>query len=204
MIDKVAAPERPWPADKTERWPIGRLVPYARNARTHTDDQIDQIAASIVEWGWTTPILVAEDGLIIAGHGRVLAAQKLGITEVPVMVAAGWSEAQKQAYTIADNQLTLNSDWDRDLLRIEIGDLVSAEFNLDLVGLDGDELSGIVGDGDEKEIKVQQVKTGLVTDRFWISIRGPLAEQASALHKLRGLMAELKDVEVELGTTAVD
>jgi hypothetical protein len=97
--------QRPWPADKVERWAIERLIPYARNARTHTDAQVAAIAASIKEWGWTTPALVGEDGGLIAGHARVLAARQLGIAEIPVMVAAGWSEAQKRAYVLADNQL---------------------------------------------------------------------------------------------------
>ena len=89
--------QRPWPADKVERWG-NRLIPYAKNARTHTDAQVAAIAASIKEWGWTTPALVGEDGGLIAGHARVLAARQLGIAEIPVMVAAGWSEAQKRAY----------------------------------------------------------------------------------------------------------
>src|SRR5829696_9263294 len=80
-----------WPADRVERWPIGRLVPYARNARTHSDAQVGQIAASIREWGWTNPVLVDEEGTIIAGHGRVMAAHRLGLAEVPAMVARGWS-----------------------------------------------------------------------------------------------------------------
>ena len=101
-----------WPADRVERWPIERLVPYAKNARTHSAEQIDQIAASIREWGWTNPVLVGEDGTIIAGHGRVLGARKLRIREVPVMVATGWTEAQKKAYAIADNKLALNAGWD--------------------------------------------------------------------------------------------
>src|SRR6187402_172575 len=89
-----------WPADAVERRPVAALVPYARNARTHSDEQVAQIAASIREWGWTSPVLVDESGGIIAGHGRVLAAQRLGLPEVPVMVAADWSEAQKRAYVI--------------------------------------------------------------------------------------------------------
>ena len=105
-------PVTAWPADKVERWPIAKLIPYARNARTHSPEQVDQIAASIREWGWTNPVLVAEDGTIIAGHGRVLGAKKLGLTEVPVMVAAGWSEAQIRAYALADNKLALNAGWD--------------------------------------------------------------------------------------------
>src|SRR5882724_10382441 len=128
-----------WPADRVERWPIKRLVPYARNARTHSDAQIGQIAASIREWGWTNPVLVAEDGTIIAGHGRVLAAQKLGITKVPVMVATGWTEAQRRAYTIADNKLTLNGGWDQELLGLEIGELELLGFDLDLIGFSEDE-----------------------------------------------------------------
>ena len=84
--------QRPWPADKVERWSIDRLIPYAKNARTHSDAQIAAIAASIKEWGWTTPALVGEDGGLIAGHARILAARQLGIAEIPVMVAAGWRE----------------------------------------------------------------------------------------------------------------
>src|SRR5215831_12341657 len=86
--------DRLWPADNVERWPIERLIPYARNARQHSDAQIAQIAASIREWGWTIPILADEEGGIIAGHGRVLAARKLSLADVPVMVARGWTEGQ--------------------------------------------------------------------------------------------------------------
>jgi DNA modification methylase len=126
--------ERPWPADKIERWPIERLIPYAKNARTHSPTQVDQIAASIREWGWTVPVLVDDDATIIAGHGRVLAARKLRIPEVPVMVATGWSEAQKTAYRIADNKLTLNGGWDEELLGLEFGDLQLLGFDLELTG----------------------------------------------------------------------
>jgi ParB-like chromosome segregation protein Spo0J len=101
---EAAGNQKPWPADKVERWSIDRLIPYAKNARTHTDAQVAAIAASIKEWGWTSPALVGEDGGLIAGHARVLAARQLGIVEIPVMVAAGWTEAQKRAYVLADNQ----------------------------------------------------------------------------------------------------
>ena len=95
------------------RWGIDRLIPYAKNARTHTDAQVAAIAASIKEWGWTTPALVGEDGGLIAGHARILAARQLGIAKIPVMVAAGWTEAQKRAYVLADNQLAITgSGWD--------------------------------------------------------------------------------------------
>jgi ParB-like chromosome segregation protein Spo0J len=101
-----------WPADKVERRPVAGLIPYARNARTHSEEQVAQIAASIREWGWTMPVLVDERDEIIAGHGRVLAAQRLGLATIPVMVARGWTDAQKRAYVIADNKLTLNAGWD--------------------------------------------------------------------------------------------
>ena len=131
-----------WPADKVERRAVAALIPYARNARTHSPEQVDQIAASIREWGWTVPVLVDEQGGIIAGHGRVLAAHKLAIAEVPVMVAAGWSEAQKRAYVLADNKLALNAGWDDDLLKIELGDLQAFDFDLGLIGFSADEIAG--------------------------------------------------------------
>lgn len=138
-----------WPADKVERRAVAELIPYARNARTHSDAQVAQIAASVVEWGWTTPVLVDEAGGIIAGHGRVLAARKLGLADVPVMVAAGWSEAQKKAYVLADNQLALNAGWDIDLLKIEVGDLSAAGFNLDLIGFDDKLLADLLAEPTE-------------------------------------------------------
>lgn len=135
-----------WPADKVERRAVAALIPYARNARTHSDAQVAQIAASIVEWGWTTPVLIDEAGGIIAGHGRVLAARKLALPDVPVMVAAGWSDAQKKAYVLADNQLALNAGWDMDLLKVEVGDLSVTGFDLDLIGFDDKLLADLLAD----------------------------------------------------------
>jgi DNA modification methylase len=140
---------KPWPASEIERRTTSKLVPYARNARKHSADQVKQIAASIREWGWTTPILVDEDDNIIAGHGRLLAAQQLGIDEVPAMVARGWTQAQKRAYIIADNQLTLNGSWDSELLSVEIGELADLDFDLDLLGFDSDTLDGMLGKEDD-------------------------------------------------------
>jgi len=137
---------KPWPADHVERRPVAELVPDARNARTHSEAQIAQIAASIREWGWTIPVLVDEEGGIIAGHGRVLAAYKLDLKDVPTMTARGWSEAQKRAYIIADNKLAENADWDRDLLRVELGALGEAGFNLDLIGFSEVEMTGLLLD----------------------------------------------------------
>jgi DNA modification methylase len=132
-----------WPADKVERWPIGKLIPHARNARTHSAEQVDQIAASIREWGWTNPVLVTEEGTIIAGHGRVLGAKKLGLIEAPVMVAAGWSKAQIQAYALADNKLALNAGWDDALLKLELDELSELGFDLDLTGFSADEIAAL-------------------------------------------------------------
>ena len=131
---------QPWPADAVERRDVDLLVPYARNARTHSPGQISQIAASIREWGWTVPVLIGEDGGIIAGHGRVLAARQLGIETVPVMVARGWSDVQKKAYVIADNRLALSAGWDEDLLKVEFADLRLDGFDLGLTGFGADEL----------------------------------------------------------------
>ena len=132
------------PADKVERWSITRLTPYARNSRTHSDEQISQLAASIKEWGWTTPVLVDEDGSIIAGHGRTLAAQRLQMTEVPVMVANGWSEAKKRAYILADNKLALNAGWDNEMLALELGEIGELGFDLDLTGFTADEIAALM------------------------------------------------------------
>jgi DNA modification methylase len=132
------------PADKVERWKIERLVPYARNARTHSDEQVAQIAASIREWGWTTPVLVDEDGGIIAGHGRTLAAQRLQMAEVPVMVARGWSDAKKRAYILADNKLALNAGWENELLNLELSELKELDFDLELIGFSADEISALM------------------------------------------------------------
>jgi len=131
------------PAEKIEKWAIEKLIPYARNARTHSDEQVGQIAASIKEWGWTTPVLVDEDGGIIAGHGRTMAAKRLGMREVPVMVARGWSDAKKRAYVLADNKLALNAGWDDSMLALELKELGEAGFDLDLTGFSLDEINAL-------------------------------------------------------------
>jgi len=135
--------DRKWPADSVERWDIDKLINYARNSRKHSDAQVDMIAASMKEWGWTSPCLVDESGLIICGHGRVMAAKKLGFAQVPVMVAVGWSEAQKRAYVIADNQLSAASSWDDEMLKVELSDLKLEGFDLDLLGF-GDQLTDLL------------------------------------------------------------
>lgn len=129
----------------TVEWrPIASLAPYARNPRTHSEAQIDQIAASIREFGWTNPILVDERGHIIAGHGRLLAARRLGMAEVPVIVLAGLTPAQRRALVIADNQIALNAGWDLALLQSELLALDHLNFDLRLTGFEPDEIAEIM------------------------------------------------------------
>ena len=135
-----------WPADKVERRKIADLIPYVRNSRTHSETQVAQIAASIREWGWTMPILCDEEGNVIAGHGRIMAAQKLGIEEAPCMTATGWSEAKRRAYVIADNKLAMNAEWDNDMLALEFADLKDEGFELELTGFDMDEIGALFPD----------------------------------------------------------
>ena len=149
-------------ADRIELWPIDRLRPYERNPRTHSEAQVDQIAASMVEFGWTNPILIDENAGILAGHGRLLAARKLGLAEVPVIRFEHLSEAQKRAYLIADNQLALQAGWDDALLAEELAWLRDERFDLDLVGFDATELERLlaIADGetasDEAEDEVPE------------------------------------------------
>lgn len=130
--------------DRKLEWrEIATLIPYARNSRTHSDEQVAQIAASIKEFGWTNPILVDGDNGIIAGHGRIAAARKLGHTQVPVIELADLTETQKKAYIIADNKLALNAGWDNEMLSLELTDLLSEGFALDVLGFDQAELDEI-------------------------------------------------------------
>src|SRR6266542_5758672 len=127
-------------ARRIEIWLLDRLVPYARNARTHSDAQVAQIAASIAEFGFNAPILVDSNAGIIAGHGRLLAARRLGLAEVPVVVLDHLSETQRRAYIIADNKLALNAGWDEKVLAQELRELEGEGLDLALVGFSDDEL----------------------------------------------------------------
>ena len=122
---------------------VDSLIPYARNARTHSDAQVAQIAASIREFGWTNPILVDGESGIIAGHGRLLAARKLSLSEVPCIELSGLSETQKRAYILADNKLALNAGWDDEMLRLELGELAAMDFDTLLTGFSDEELLGL-------------------------------------------------------------
>ena len=139
-------------ADRIELWPIDRLRPYERNPRTHSDAQVDQIAASMVEFGWTNPILIDEGAGILAGHGRLLAARKLGLAEVPVIRFEHLSEAQKRAYILADNQLALQAGWDEALLAEELAWLRDERFDLDLIGFDATEVERLLALADAEAV----------------------------------------------------
>ena len=132
---------------------VSDLIPYARNSRTHSDVQVNKIASSIKEFGFLNPVLIDEDNGIIAGHGRVMAAQKLGLKEVPVLQIGHLSDTQKRAYIIADNRLALDAGWDEEMLRVEFAELAEDGFNLELTGFDVGELGHIMFDdvGDTNE-----------------------------------------------------
>ena len=127
-----------WAAWNITRYKVDDLIPYERNPRIHPQSQIDQLAQSIREWGWTMPILIDESANVIAGHGRLFAAQELDIDEVPCITASGWSDQQKKAYVIADNKLTENASWDDGLYFSELRSLQENGFDLSKVGMDSD------------------------------------------------------------------
>jgi ParB-like chromosome segregation protein Spo0J len=131
-----------------ENWPLARLKPYSRNARTHSPEQIQQIAASITEFGWTNPILVDSDGGIVAGHGRLQAAQLLNRETVPVIVLSHLSETQRRALVLADNQLALTSGWDDKMLAEELAALQVEAFDLGKLGFSDRELKALLADLD--------------------------------------------------------
>ena len=131
---------------------VNELIPYINNSRTHNEEQVNQIVASINEFGFTNPLLIDEKDNIIAGHGRLLASKKLKMDEVPCIVLSGLTEAQKKAYIIADNKMALNAGWDDELLKIELENLKELDFDLELTGFNVDELDDILGTEEEKEV----------------------------------------------------
>ena len=166
--------------------PIEGLIPYARNSRTHSDEQVAQIAASIREFGWTNPVLVDGDNGIIAGHGRVLAARKMGMAEVPCIELAHLSEAQKKAYIIADNKLALNAGWDNELLALELGELHAADFDMALLGFDAGELSAAMGLDEELDGDAPKIDEGIdYKEKFAIIVEcADEAEQQATFERL--------------------
>jgi len=142
-------------SSRIEHWPTAKLVPYARNARTHSEAQIAQIAASIVEFGFTNPILIGSDGVIVAGHGRLAAAQKLGLELVPVVVLDHLTPTQRRAYVLADNRLALDAGWDNEMLALELAELHEAGFDLALTGFEGAEIKALLADEDDADDAAQ-------------------------------------------------
>jgi ParB-like chromosome segregation protein Spo0J len=144
------------------------LIPYVNNSRTHDDAQVSQIAASIKEFGFTNPLLIDSEGGIIAGHGRLMAAKKLGMDEVPTILLDGLSDAQKKAYVIADNKLALNAGWDMDLLAVEIEQLKELDFDIGLLGFDDDGLATILNEinfnpaNEDEQGKLDQLNPKLI------------------------------------------
>jgi ParB-like chromosome segregation protein Spo0J len=151
--------------------PVEALIPYARNSRTHSDEQVAQIAASIREFGFTNPVLVDDEGGIVAGHGRVMAARQIGMTAVPT-INVGWlSEQQRRAYVIADNQLAMNAGWDESVLSAEMDELKDMGFDIELLGFDAEALSALL-DANETEggsgTSADEKTKGNLSDRFMI------------------------------------
>ncbi|MCA9396577.1 MAG: ParB N-terminal domain-containing protein, partial [Candidatus Omnitrophica bacterium] len=136
---------------KIEYRSLDELIPYANNARTHSDAQVAQIAASIAEFGFVNPVLVDEDGVLIAGHGRLMAARQLGMERVPSIQISHLSEAQRKALVIADNRIALNAGWDEELLKLELETLDDLDFDLDLLGFDPSEIDDLLFAEDEAE-----------------------------------------------------
>jgi DNA modification methylase len=128
---------------KIENNPVDLLKPYENNSRTHSDESVEQIVASIKRWGWTMPILIDEENTVIAGHARLMAAKKIGLKDVPCLRVNEWSDDQKKAYVIADNQLAMGSDWDYDILASEIQDLIDVDFDVSALGFDESDLDEI-------------------------------------------------------------
>lgn len=135
---------------------IEDLIPYARNSRTHSDEQVAQVAASIKEFGFTNPVLIDADDGIIAGHGRVLAARKLKMHEVPCIRLGHLTESQKKAYIIADNKLALNSGWDEEMLKLELLELKELDFSIDVIGFNADEIMALLDEIQEKEKELKE------------------------------------------------
>ena len=141
--------------DTVERWPLARLIPHARNARTHSEAQVAQIAGSIAEFGFVNPVLVGADGVIVAGHGRVMAARKLGLTEAPVIVLAHLTPTQRRALMIADNQIASQAGWNDEMLAAELAALKDDNFDLELLGFDDADLdrllAGVIEEGEDPD-----------------------------------------------------
>ena len=183
---------------QVERWSISRLIPRITNPRTHTPEQVAQVAASMREFGWTNPILVGADNDVLAGHARLLAARQLGLTEVPVIQLGHLSEAQRRALVIADNQLAITgAGWDEETLRLELAALSEESFDLSLVGFDDDELARLLAEQDSAEgltdedavPDLPETPTSMTGDLWLLSDHRLLVSDATVSSEVRRLMA---------------
>lgn len=173
---------------------VADLIPYTQNSRIHNDAQVSQIAASIKEFGWTNPILVGDQNNVIAGHGRLLAAKKLGMDEVPVIVLGDLSSEQQKALVIADNKLALNAAWDEELLKIELADLVANGFDYDAIGFSTQELDALLKDGVlEVEDEDEETETNYVIQ--YNIVFDNEAQQAVWFNFIRKLKEKYEDHE---------
>jgi len=174
-----------------ERVAIDALIPYARNSRTHSPEQVAQIASSIREFGFTNPVLIDAQGGIIAGHGRVLAARKLNLSDVPCLRLSHLTDTQKRAYIIADNKLALNAGWDAEMLQIEMADLHEQGFAMDLLGFDADELAESMGFNDESANE----GTGL-DNTYSKKIKAPTYKITGEKPEIKTLFDDSKTIEL--------
>lgn len=173
--------------------PTTDLLPYAMNSRIHSDDQVAQIAASIKEFGFTNPILIDDAAGIIAGHGRLMAAKRLNLTEVPTITLAGLTEAQKKAYVIADNKLALNASWDDEMLRIELQELKDLNFDIDVIGFDTSELAEIFSIEQNKSDEENPYTTNVNTPNYEPTGEKPSLEELYNDEKAMDLIATIKE-----------
>lgn len=188
--------------------PLRALVPYARNSRTHSPQQIAMLKAMLMEYGWTRPVAMA-DNVILAGHGITIAALELAgegkcppgwpdPQSAPVVDLSHLTADQRRAYVIADNKAAEASGWDKEVLALEFGDLRDAGFDLSLTGFDDRSMLGMFGE--TTKVEIRELDTSDVADAFFVTVSGPLAQQAEALQMIRQLMRDLPGVTVDLGT----
>ena len=189
--------------------PVCDLIPYARNARTHSDEQVAQIAASIREFGFNAPVLIDGQGGIIAGHGRVMAARKLGVDSVPTIALPHLSEVQKRAYILADNKLALNSGWDNEMLQLELEEIAAGGLDISLAGFSDDEFEGLLsGDNFENEadssmqLDDKKYTTKLATPIYEIKGECPDISEILSLDKFNNLVNSINSSGLSDGQKA--
>lgn len=180
---------------------VASLVPFKRNAKDHPPEQVDALARLIQRVGFRFPLAIDEHSEIIAGHGRLLAAKNLRMSEVPCIVHSDLSDEDKRALRIADNRLAELAQTNQDNLALELGDLFGAGFDTSLIGFNDEERAKILAP--EGSVEVEDIDVSEVKDEFWMSIRGPLPKEPEALDVLRAALANIEGVDVQIGTTAV-